>query len=148
MNRASDWEDVPVPAVEAGDEIEPRPADPDTPDNSPATGAPAITGTVQVGETFTADTSGITDTNGLTNATFNYQWLASRDTEISGATGLTYTLVAADEGKAISVRVSFTDDAGHDETMTSGATDAVTAAEPSGPPASPPASRPRRRTTL
>ena len=44
--------------------------------NSPATGAPTISGTVQAGETLTADTSGITDADGLTNVTFSYQWLA------------------------------------------------------------------------
>ena len=33
--------------------------------------------------------------------------------------------------------MSFTDDAGNEETLTSGATDAVAAAEPSGPPARP-----------
>ena len=33
----------------------------ETPQNSPATGAPTITGTAQVGETLTADTSGIAD---------------------------------------------------------------------------------------
>ena len=42
-----------------------------------------------------------------------------------------------DEGKAISVQVSFTDDAGNNETLTSAATDAVVTAEPSGPPAKP-----------
>ena len=36
--------------------------------NNPATGAPAISGTAQVGETLTADTSGITDVDGLDNA--------------------------------------------------------------------------------
>ena len=50
---------------------------------------------------------------------------------------MTYTLVAADEGKAISVRVSFSDGAGHDETLTSGATDAAAAAQPTEPPARP-----------
>ena len=35
--------------------------------NSAATGKPAITGTVQVGETLTAGTSGISDGNGMTN---------------------------------------------------------------------------------
>ena len=97
--------------------------------NSPATGAPAITGTAQVGETLTADTSGISDADGLANATFNYQWLAD-DADISAATGSTYTLAAAEEGKAVKVRVSFTDDAGHDETLTSAATAAVAAATP------------------
>ena len=51
--------------------------------NSPATGTPAITGTAQVGETLTASTSGISDSDELTNASFSYQWLAA-DTEISG----------------------------------------------------------------
>ena len=94
--------------------------------NSPATGAPAITGTAQVGETLTADNSGISDADGLTNATFSYQWLAD-DANIAGATGSTYTLAASDEGKAIKVRVSFTDDAGNEESVTSGATATVAA---------------------
>ena len=52
---ASDWEGVPVPEVEEGDEIEPCSEDLDTSDNSPATGLPTISGTAQVGETLTAD---------------------------------------------------------------------------------------------
>ena len=92
--------------------------------NSPATGAPAITGTAQVGETLTADTSGTADEDGLDNAAFAYQWLAG-DAEISGATDSTYTPVADDVGKAISVTVSFTDHAGNAETLTGAATDAV-----------------------
>ena len=79
--------------------------------NSPATGAPTIRGTVQVGETLTADTSGIADADGLTSATFTYGWLAD-DVEIAGATGSTYTLAADDEGKAIKVKVTFTDGRG------------------------------------
>ncbi len=123
---ASDWEGVPVPEVAEGDEIEPCSEDGDTTDNSPATGAPTISGTAQVGETLTADKSGIADADGLTNATYSYQWLAD-DAEIAGATGSTYTLADTDEGKAIKVQVSFTDDAGNDETLTSAATDAVDA---------------------
>ena len=95
--------------------------------NSPATGAPAISGTVQVGGTLTADTSGIVDPEGLTNASFSYQWLAD-GADIAEATGSTYAPVADDEGKAIKVRVSFTDDAGNDETLISTATGAVSAA--------------------
>ena len=38
---------------------------------------------------------------------------------IAGATGSTYTLTSDDEGKAITVRVDFTDDAGNDESLTS-----------------------------
>ena len=100
--------------------------------NAPATGAPTITGTAQVGETLTAGTSAIADADGLENATFSYQWLSSRDAEISGATGSTYTLVDDDEGKVIKVQVVFTDDAGNEETLTSTGTSAV-AARPNAP---------------
>ena len=94
--------------------------------NTPATGAPAISGTAQVGETLMAETSGIADEDGLDNAAFTYQWLAN-GADIAGATGSTYTLADADEGKAVSMKVSFTDDAGNAETLTSAATDAVEA---------------------
>ena len=100
--------------------------------NNPATGAPTISGTAQVGETLTASTSGIADQDGLDNATFSYQWLAD-DSAIPNATGSTYTLVAADEGKTIEVKVSFADDANNLETLTSAATAAV-AAHPNSPP--------------
>ena len=102
--------------------------------NSPATGQPTITGTVQVGETLTAVTSDIEDDDGLTNASFSYQWLAG-DADISGATGSTYTLADADEGKAVQVRVSFADDAGNEETLTSAATAAVEPTPAPPPPA-------------
>ena len=102
------------------------------PPNTPATGAPTITGTAQVGETLTAGATGISDSDGLGNATFAYQWLADA-AEINGATASTYTLVAADAGKAIKVRVSFTDDAGNDEELTSAATGAVAAAVVNSP---------------
>ena len=103
------------------------------PPNTPATGAPAITGAAQVGETLTADTTGIADDDGLGNATFSYQWLAD-NAEINGANASTYTLVAADVGKAIKVKVSFADDAGNDEQLASAATGAVTAAAVVNPP--------------
>ena len=95
--------------------------------NTPATGEPTITGTAQVGETLTADTTGISDSDGLANATFTYQWLAD-DADITDATGSTYALAAADEGKTIKVRASFTDDRGHQETLTSTATATVASA--------------------
>ena len=110
-NHKVDWQQSPPPA------------------NSPATGAPAITGTARVGKTLTANTSGIADADGLTGASFSYQWLADGG-DISGATGSTYTLASADVGKAVKVRVSFTDDAGNSETLTSAATAAVAAKPP------------------
>ena len=93
--------------------------------NNPATGTPTIRVTAQVGETLTASTSGISDADGLTNTTFTYQWLAD-DTEISSATGSSYTVTDGDVGKAIKVLVRFTDDAGNAENLTSTATAAVT----------------------
>ena len=99
--------------------------------NNPATGAPTITGTAQVGQTLTAATSGIMDSDGLATPGYTYQWIrvdGGTDANISGATSSTYTLVAADLGKTIKVKVSFTDDASNAETLTSAATTAVTAA--------------------
>ena len=92
--------------------------------NSQATGQPSISGTAQVSQTLTASTSGISDPNGLDNVSYSYQWLAD-DTEIDGATSSTYTLQSSDNGKVIKVRVSFTDDAGYDESLTSIGTAAV-----------------------
>ena len=98
--------------------------------NTPATGAPTIAGTPQVGETLTAVTTAIMDANGLNNVSYTYQWIRvdGSDSNIAGATASTYTLVAADEGKTIKVKVSFTDDASNPETLTSVATAVVSAA--------------------
>ena len=94
--------------------------------NTAATGAPTISGTAQVGEELQASTSGIGDADGLDNATFAYQWMRGEN-DISGATRSTYTLVDADEGQRIKVRVTFEDDAGNDESLTSAATETVEA---------------------
>ena len=105
--------------------------------NSLATGTPTINGTAQVGEMLTADTSGIADTDGFTGVSYSYQWIrndGSTDTDIQNATGSSYTLVDVDEGQTIKVEVSFTDDAGNDETLTSTATDAVEAPQPPAKP--------------
>ena len=92
--------------------------------NSPATGAPTISGTAQVGETLTASTSDIDDADGMSGAVFSYRWLAN-GADIAGATSDTHTLVETDVGKAIKVRVIFTDNGSHQETLTSEATAAV-----------------------
>ena len=106
------------------------------PPNHPATGSPIIAGTVQVGETLSVDTSGISDADGIANSTPTYQWIANDgtdDTDIQDATGSTYILSAADEGKTVKVRVSFTDDEGNQETRTSAVTAAVAASVPDAP---------------
>ena len=115
------------------DEVAARP-------NTPATGLPTISGTAEVGEQLTANTTGIADTDGLTKVSYSYQWVANdgtTDTDISGATDDTYTLVDADEGKTIKVRVSFTDDAENVETLTSAATGEVASGGPTEPPGQP-----------
>ena len=96
------------------------------PANTPAEGAPAIAGEAHVGGTLTASTSGITDADGLENATFAYQWIRG-GAEIPGATGSDYTAVDADEGERLQVRVGFSDDAGNAESLTSAATQRVAA---------------------
>ena len=81
--------------------------------NSPATGGPGIIGPVRAGETLTATMDDIEDEDGLTAAVFAYQWVRS-GTDIDEATSFTYTVTDDDEGKAIKVRVTFTDDDGNE----------------------------------
>ena len=104
--------------------------------NNAPSGAPEITGTEQVGSTLAATTSTITDDDGIQDATFKYQWIATdnaADADIDGATDSAYTLVAADAGKTIKVRVTFTDDKGTEETLTSAATQSIAATVPEAP---------------
>ena len=99
--------------------------------NTPAAGAPTITGTAQVGQTLTAVTTAIMDADGLNNVSYTYQWIrvdGGAETNIAGAMASTYTLVTADQGKTIKVKVRFTDDASNPETRTSAATAVVVAA--------------------
>ena len=89
--------------------------------NVPATGAPAISGTPQVGEALTAETFGISDPNGKPDDAqgFDYQWQRSDDgnawTDIAGATAPNYYPSDADVDKHIHVQVSFEDNDGFDE---------------------------------
>ena len=106
----------PPPAQQQGGE---------TPSFTPATGAPAISGTPWVGEALTANTSGIEDEDGLDDVTYSYQWIAD-GSDIAGATGFTYTLTSSEQGQTIQVRVTFADDADNAETLTSAATETET----------------------
>ena len=91
--------------------------------NDAPVGLPAITGTVTEDQILTADTSGISDNDGL--GAFSYQWLRGGSV-ITGATAATYTLGDADVGTLISVRVSYTDGEGTNEgPLTSAQTAAV-----------------------
>ena len=122
-----DWEDgqtISVRIVPTSATVTPQP-------NTPATGAPTITGAAQVDETLTADVSSIADADGLTNVSYRYQWIrndGNADTDIEDETASTYTLVTADQGKTIKVKVSFTDDDDNEEALTSVATAAIAAA--------------------
>ena len=114
------------------------------PDATPG-GLPTITGTAEVGETLSADTSGISDPNGLTNPQYSYQWIridGDSDTNIPDATGQTYTLTDDEAGKAVKVQVSFTDDDGYSHTLTSAATDILLAAQEQNPANTPAAGLP------
>jgi len=71
------------------------------------------------GRTLSVDTSTIKDPDGL--GSFSYQWI-SDGTSISGATNSTYTLTQTNVGKRISLRVSWSDGQGTNESLTSRAT--------------------------
>ena len=92
-------------------------------DNANPTGEPTIDDTTPViGQTLTADASGIDDPDGLTGATFTWQWIrvsGGTDTRIPGATSKTYTVVADDVGATLKVEASFTDDDGTPQTVES-----------------------------
>ena len=96
-----------------------------------AANKPTISGIAQVGETLTASTENITDSEGLTSPTFVHQWIRvdtdDSEADIGGATDPTYELAPGDEGKRIKVKVTFSDDANNPETRTSDATDIVVA---------------------
>ena len=87
--------------------------------NDPPSGKPTISGTAAVGQDLSASTSGISDVDGLIGVTYLYQWILvdGGDSDISGATSSTYTLQPADDDKK--VKVSFRDQGGTDETVTS-----------------------------
>ena len=92
--------------------------------NNAATGAPAVSGNPQVGQAVVAWTGGILDGDGLTDPGWRYQWMRVDADGISNPTDIgtdssTYTLVGADEGRKIKVRVTFTDDADNQEVLTS-----------------------------
>ena len=116
----TDYAGLAVPPVQV------RNRDNDLPQNSPATGAPTISGTATAGQQLTASTTGISDADGLPSS-FSYQWVrvdadgTSNPVNIPDEITATYTLTTADVGKKIRVRVSFTDDGSFSEERTSAA---------------------------
>ena len=98
------------------------------------TSAAAISGTAAVGSVLTAVNGALNDADASVTG---YQWQSSSDngstwSNIAGATGSTYTPVAADQGKVLRVVETATDaDGGPSTTSNSPATTAVAGA-PSG----------------
>ena len=91
--------------------------------NDAAMGQPGIAGTARVERVLMATVGTIADPDGLpapllTDTNTSFQWVrvtSGTDADISGAMASTYTLVDADNGKTIRVKVSFQDDDGTNE---------------------------------
>ncbi len=84
--------------------------------NDVPTGLPVIQGTIRENQTLTANTSAINDADGL--GAFSYEWLRN-GAMISDANVANYTPLDADVGTQLGVRVSWTDDQGFQESLTS-----------------------------
>jgi Collagen triple helix repeat (20 copies) len=95
------------------------------------TGVTTIAGTPSVGEELTCIPSGFSG-NGVD---LSYEWLRS-GVVIEGEDEATYTLVAADQGRAVACRVTATNSAG-DADSTSEAVVVSGASGPAGPPGPP-----------
>lgn len=92
--------------------------------NDDPTGNVFITGETAVGEVLTVDTSRLGDPDGITNITLSYQWLRDGN-EIPNATDNTYLLTTSDQGAALTVILTYTDDLGTFETLISDPSDTV-----------------------
>jgi hypothetical protein len=122
------------------------PTGPVIPVNDPATGAPILSDTApQVGRPVSIDRvagvpSGIADVDGLPIA-FQFEWQVD-GVAIAGATGPSFTPSASQLGHVLSVTVSYTDNQGFPESLTSAPTAPVAAAPAAPPPATPPPATP------
>ena len=99
--------------------------------NLPATGTLSIAGILEQGQKVAADTSGVVDPQGWAASTETYQWFrvdGGVQSIISGATNETYTIQSADVGKRLQAKFSFRDLADNAESVTSDATEVVSAA--------------------
>ncbi|HYS27287.1 MAG TPA: peroxidase family protein [Vicinamibacterales bacterium] len=100
--------------------------------NDPPVGAPTLsTATPQELEPLSASAAGITDADGLVGVTFNFQWqqattaVGAPFNNIAGATQQTFTPAQAQVNGILRVVVSYTDNHGTRESVTSGATGVV-----------------------
>ena len=105
-----------------------------------STGLPTVTGTADVGQTLTTN-DGTWQSSYL--VTFSYDWLrcdgSGANCAVTGATGTTYTVVAADRGSRLRSRVTATNPAGTTQ-VSSDPTAVVPGTAPKqSPPPQPPA---------
>jgi len=84
--------------------------------------SPSVTGTTTQGELLTAVTDNITDA--IASGNFSYQWFRG-DSLIDNVSTATYRLNQADVGLAISVTVSYLDQQGKGQFLTSDASAAI-----------------------
>ncbi len=110
--------------VEHNVTVEPEPPPPPPPTPPSNTSAPTVSGAAQVGQTLTAHNG---TWSGTTPITYTYQWQRSA-TNITGASGSTYTPVTADVEHTLDIVVTAHNSAGS-ESATSAPTAAVTKAE-------------------
>ena len=90
--------------------------------NDTPSGNVSIDGLVAQGETLTANTTNLSDPDGL--GEFSYQWKAD-GVNIAGATAKNYSLKQAEVSKSIAVEVSYTDEGGAVESILSASTPVV-----------------------
>ncbi len=91
------------------------------PVNDAPQGSVTITGTAAVHSELQAENN-LTDADGM--GTVSYQWRRGA-TNITGATGSSYTITSADLGYNLSVLASYTDNDGNNHSVASNATSAV-----------------------
>lgn len=94
------------------------------------TGIPRIIGNAVAGESLTADTSSIMDSDGLTSPAFTYIWqrvIAGVASPAETESTAIYVLSETDAGFRLRVTVEFTDDEGNSHALASEDTDIVDA---------------------
>ena len=104
-------------------------ASPTPPPNRHAAGVPLVHGERRVGKTLTADITGITDPEGLSDPRFTYSWIRGDGVDeesIAGEESETYTLKDDDAGQRIKTLVTFLDNEEGRETAVGPATSIIT----------------------
>ena len=104
-------------------------ASPTPPPNRHAAGVPLVHGERRVGKTLTADITGITDPEGLSDPSFTYSWIRGDGVDeesIAGEESETYTLKDDDAGQRIKTLVTFLDNEEGQETAVGPATSIIT----------------------